>query len=99
MNASAAALTAFLNSSRVIEDYAVVFFGSAAFKMLRLFLVAAFSVHLFACVFYRVKDSSDDQDAVMSFYEVKEASYDVSASFVRLESAIFSYPCQEKQMG
>ena len=40
---------------RVLEDYAVVFFGSALFKTLRLFIVAAFSIHFFACIFYRVK--------------------------------------------
>ena len=40
---------------RAVEDYAVVFFGSALFKMLRLFVVTAFSVHFFACIFYHVK--------------------------------------------
>jgi hypothetical protein len=44
---------------RVLEDYAVVFFGSALFKTLRLFIVAAFSIHFFACIFYRVKVPSD----------------------------------------
>ncbi len=64
--------------SRVVEDYAVVFFGSATFKMLRLFIVAAFSVHVFACVFYRVKDSIDDQGALIEFYESREAPINVS---------------------
>jgi hypothetical protein len=31
-----------------VEDYGVVFFGSAAFKMLRRFVIAAFGVHMFA---------------------------------------------------
>ena len=44
-----------MNDYRVLEDYAVVFFGSALFKILRLFILAAFSVHFFACLFYRVK--------------------------------------------
>ena len=63
--------------SRVVEDYAVVFFGSAAFKMLRLFVVAAFSVHMFACIFYRVKDNSNDQDSVVAFYDSKQVDFDV----------------------
>jgi hypothetical protein len=40
---------------RIIEDYAVVYFGSALFKIGRLLLIATFSVHIFACVFFRVK--------------------------------------------
>ena len=40
---------------RVIEDYAVVFFGSSLFKILRLFVLAIFTVHFFTCLFYRVK--------------------------------------------
>jgi hypothetical protein len=40
---------------RVIEDYAVVYFGSALFKIGRLLLIATFSVHIFACIFFRVK--------------------------------------------
>ena len=63
---------------RMVEDYAVVFFGSAAFKMLRIFVVAAFSVHLFACIFYRVKDNNQDRDSVAVFYESREANFDVS---------------------
>jgi hypothetical protein len=71
----------FLNQSmfiRVIEDYAVVFFGSATFKMLRLVAFAAFSVHLFACIFYRVKDSNEDPESVVAFFESREAAIDVS---------------------
>ena len=41
--------------NRIIEDYAVVYFGSALYKILRLLLVALFSVHIFACAFFRVK--------------------------------------------
>ena len=40
---------------RVLEDYAVVFFGSVLFKIIRLFVVAAFVIHLHACLFYRIK--------------------------------------------
>ena len=36
----------------------MVFFGSSLFKIVRLFVVAAFSIHFFACLFYRVKVAS-----------------------------------------
>ncbi len=38
-----------------MEDYTVVYLGAALFKILRLLLVGAFSVHFFACIFFRVK--------------------------------------------
>jgi hypothetical protein len=79
--------------NRVIEDYAVVFFGSATFKMLRLVAFAAFSVHLFACIFYRVKDSSEDPESVVAFFESREAAIDVSSqsmfSLVRMEGEVY----------
>ena len=40
---------------RIVEDYAVVYFGAALFKIVRLLVIATFTVHLFACIFYRVK--------------------------------------------
>ena len=43
---------------RVVEDYAVVFFGSSLFKILRLFIVALFTIHFFTCLFYHVKAST-----------------------------------------
>ena len=64
--------------NRVLEDYAVVFFGSVCFKMLRLFIIAAFSVHFFACAFYRVKAFSNDTDDDVAFYVSKNTDPDVS---------------------
>jgi hypothetical protein len=56
-------------SCSAIEDYAVVYFGSAFFKILRLLFIAVFSVHLFACIFFKVKESSaTSQDDVLDFY-------------------------------
>jgi hypothetical protein len=52
----------------VLEDYAVVFFGSSCFKIIRLFVIAGFSVHLFGCIFYRVKMESNDDGAITAFY-------------------------------
>ncbi len=64
---------------RAIEDYAVVYFGSSLFKILRLLIIAIFSVHLFACVFYRVKESSAlSRDDVTEFYSSRNADEDVS---------------------
>jgi hypothetical protein len=54
----------------------VAFFGSACFKMLRLFIVAAFNVHFFACMFYRVK-MQDEPNIVTTFYETRRADANV----------------------
>ena len=63
---------------RTIEDYVVIYFGSAMFKLGRLLLIASFSVHLFACIFFRVKESSAaSQDDVAAFYASKGVSTDV----------------------
>ncbi len=68
---------------RVLEDYAVICFGSAIFKVTRLLFIAMLSVHLFACVFYRIKEefASDPAD-VSSFYETKNVNPSVSSDFV-----------------
>jgi len=44
--------------NRIIEDHAVVYFGAALFKIVRLLVVATLTVHLIACIFYRVKVAS-----------------------------------------
>ncbi len=65
---------------RDLEDYAVVYFGSAVFKIVRLLLVAIFSVHFFACIFFRVKDlSAENHEDVNEFYASKHVASDVSA--------------------
>jgi hypothetical protein len=54
---------------RSIEDYAVVYFGSAIFKMARLLIIATSCVHLFACAFHRVKvESAYSPEEVTAFY-------------------------------
>ena len=53
---------------RIIEDYAVLFFGSSIFKIGRLLFVALLSVHLFACAFFRVKRDTSSQEEVDNFY-------------------------------
>jgi hypothetical protein len=64
---------------RLVEDYAVVFFGSAIFKIGRLLIIAAFSVHLFACIFFRVKINSAASEAeVVDFYVSRNIDANVS---------------------
>ena len=48
----------FLVGFRVVEDYAVVFLGSALFQIIRLFIVAIFTIHFFTCLFYHTKVSA-----------------------------------------
>jgi hypothetical protein len=64
-----------------MEDYAVVYFGSAVFKTMKLLLLAIFSVHIFACLFYRVKDiSAASRDEVIDFYASRDVAEDVRTS-------------------
>ena len=65
---------------RVVEDYGVIYLGSPVFKIARLLFVAMFSVHLFACIFYRVKISSAfTPEDVVTFYSTKNVAENVSA--------------------
>jgi hypothetical protein len=64
-----------------VEDYGVVYLGSAIFKIARLTFIALFFVHLFACIFYRVKETTaDDPDDVIAFYTSKNIDAYVSAA-------------------
>ncbi len=55
----------------VIEDYSVLYFGPAIFKVARLLVIAMLCVHLFACIFYRVKKESSPPEEVAAFYSSK----------------------------
>ncbi len=64
---------------RAVEDYGVIYLGSASFKIARLLFTAMFSVHLFACIFFRVKiASASDPEDVLLFYSTKNVAEDVS---------------------
>jgi uncharacterized protein YpiB (UPF0302 family) len=53
----------------MVEDYAVVYFGDTIFKVMRLIIIAASSVHFFACIFFRVKImSANTEEDVTAFY-------------------------------
>ena len=65
----------------VIEDYAVLYFGSAMFKICRLLLIAMSSVHFFACIFFRVKkESAASPDDVAAFYSSKGVDPEASGT-------------------
>ena len=52
-----------------LEDLVVVYLGSAAFKISRLAFIAMVAVHLFACIFFRVKVvGADNPEDVTIFY-------------------------------
>ena len=62
-----------------MEDFGVIYLGSAIFKIARLLFIAMFSVHIFACVFFRVKiASAAAPEDVTSFYTSKDVAGDVS---------------------
>ena len=64
-----------------MEDVAVVYLGSAVFKIFRLTFIALFFVHLFACIFFRVKvESADRPEDVSEFYTSRNAKDNVSLS-------------------
>lgn len=70
---------------RTIEDYAVVYLGSALFKIARLLIVAAFTVHMFACIFFFVKANyAASQEDVMMFYTSRGIAENVSSRQARL---------------
>ena len=70
-----------------MEDYAVVYFGSAMFKIIKLLFLAIFSVHIFACIFYRVKDiSAASRGDVVDFYASKDVAEDVRTTVSKAES-------------
>ncbi len=64
---------------RAVEDYGVIYLGSAIFKIARLLFIALFSVHFFACVFFRVKVvSAVSPEHVTEFYSSKNVASNVS---------------------
>jgi hypothetical protein len=71
-----------------MEDYTVVYLGAALFKILRLLMIGAYSVHFFACIFYRVKIvSAVNSDEVALFYLSKNVGEDVRIVLIGLQIA------------
>ncbi len=66
----------------------MIYLGSPVFKIARLLFVAMFSVHLFACIFFRVKISSAFAPGdVTTFYTSKNVAEDVSSD-LDLENSV-----------
>ena len=64
-----------------MEDYGVIYLGSAIFKIARLLFIALFSVHFFACIFFRVKiASANTPEDVTVFYTSRNVASNVSKS-------------------
>ena len=64
---------------RLVEDYGMIYLGSPVFKITRLLFVAMFSVHLFACIYFRVKVSSaSTPEDITTFYTSKNVAENVS---------------------
>jgi hypothetical protein len=74
---------------RVVEDYGVIYLGSAVFKIARLLFIAMFSVHMFACLFYRVKIISSAAEDVALFYTSKNVPENVSLVSLHVPSLLF----------
>jgi hypothetical protein len=65
-----------------VEDFGVIYLGSASFKIARLLFVAMFSVHIFACIFFRVKIvSATSPEDVSTFYTSRNVAEDVRYIF------------------
>ena len=65
----------------IFKDYAVLYFGSASFKIMRLLIIALFSIHFFACTFYRVKnESAVNPDDVANFYTSRNVDPEVACT-------------------
>jgi hypothetical protein len=69
----------------------VLYFGSAIFKIARLLFVAMSCVHVFACIFYRVKrDSTPSTDDFDQFFLSRNVAPTVS------HPTILSYSYSDK---
>ena len=86
--------------SRLVEDYAIVYFGDTLFKVLRLIIIGASSVHFFACIFFRVKIlSSNSDDDVITFYTSRNVDVNVSSMrFLSVTSSIVFDPSQQSKI-
>ncbi len=57
----------------------MIYLGSPVFKIARLLFIAMFSVHLFACIFFRVKiAAATAPEDVAAFYTSRNVAEDVS---------------------
>jgi hypothetical protein len=76
----------------------VLYFGPAIFKISRLLVIAMSCVHIFACVFFRVKkDSAASNDDVDQFYISRNVDPNVSVRidclFEVMTKSKFQFEC------
>jgi hypothetical protein len=77
----------------------MIYLGSPVFKIARLLFIAMFSVHLFACIFFRVKiASATTPEDVTSFYTSKNVDKDVCTYSKRVQFIIFGCDCQDMDL-
>lgn len=77
--------------SRTAEDYAVVYMGAAVFKITRLLVIAISCVHVFACIFYKVKSiSAASPEDVTEFYTSRGIHENVQNCIVFLPNSLNS---------
>ncbi len=70
----------------------MIYLGSSVFKIARLLFIAMFSVHLFACIFFRVKvASASTPEDVATFYTSKNVAEDVGTYCQALRSYFFLF--------
>ena len=67
-----------LHSYRSVEDYSIIIFGPAFFKVLRLLIIAMMGVHYGACIFFRVKlETAQNEHDVIEFYSSRQVGPEV----------------------
>jgi hypothetical protein len=64
---------------RRVEDFAIIVIGPGLFKIGRLLSVVLLTVHLLACLFWRVKLETADPAAIADFLLTRGIPADVSA--------------------
>ena len=75
---------------RVLEDYAVIYLGPFLFKITRLLIIALMAVHLFACIFLRIKRDFSSPEDVEAFYQARNVPDNVSCCSSKRCDATFS---------
>ncbi len=74
----------------------MIYLGSSVFKIARLLFIAMFSVHLFACIFFRVKiASAETPEDVTAFYIAKNVAENVRTYFKNFQCIFFGCNYQD----
>ncbi len=72
----------------------VLVLGHPVFAILRLLLFVMMSVHLFACIFYRIKkDGAASEDDVIAFYKYFQVDSTVCCTLQMLQCCLLTPAC------